>query len=65
MKATDLREKNPSQLKEMLLGLARELFDLRMQKGVGEVQVKSHHFKRIRSSIARIKTILTEKAKTV
>ena len=65
MKVSDLKTKTPRELNEMVLTLMRELFDLRMQKGIGEMQMKSHHFKRIRRLVARVKTILTEKAKTV
>jgi large subunit ribosomal protein L29 len=68
MKPNELREKAPSDLSQMILANMRELFDLRMQKGMGEEQIKPHYFKKIRRSIARIKTILTEKtekAKTV
>ena len=61
MKTNDLRAKSSSDLSQMVLTGARELFDLRMQKGMGEAQIKPHYFKKIRRSIARIKTILTEK----
>lgn len=63
MKASDLKEKTPVELNQMVLDSMRELFDLRMQKGMSEVQMKSHHFKRIRRLIARIKTVLTQKAR--
>jgi len=63
MKVNDLKEKTSIELNQMVLASMRELFDLRMQKGMSEVQMKSHHFKRIRRLIARIKTILTQKAK--
>ena len=65
MKVSELKEKTPSELKDLVFTSMRDLFDLRMQKGIGEVQIKPHHFKKIRRSIARIKTILTQKAKTV
>ena len=35
MKATELRQKNPEELKSLLLDLLREQFNLRMQKGSG------------------------------
>lgn len=63
MKVSNLKQKTSSELNQMVLDSMRELFDLRMQKGMGEVQMKSHHFKRIRRSIARMKTILTQKAR--
>lgn len=68
MKANDLRAKAPNDLSQIKFTNMRELFDLRMQKNMGEAQIKPHYFKKIRRSIARINTILkekTEKAKTV
>jgi large subunit ribosomal protein L29 len=65
MKVSDLKEKTSAELNQIVLDSMRKLFDLRMQKDIGaEVQVKSHHFKEIRRLIARIKTILTQKART-
>lgn len=60
MKASELREKSVEALKEELLALSRERFNLRMQKGMGETP-STHLFRRVSRSIARIKTILTEK----
>jgi len=62
MKASELREKTESELREELLGLLREQFNLRMQKGTGQL-ARPHQFSRIRKDIARIKTVLREKAK--
>ncbi|MFZ5594541.1 MAG: 50S ribosomal protein L29 [Pseudomonadota bacterium] len=61
MKAKDLRQKNVAELKQELLGSLREQFNLRMQKGSGQLS-KPHQVKAVRRSIARIKTILNEKA---
>ena len=61
MKASELREKTESELREALLGLLREQFNLRMQKGTGQL-ARPHQFSRIRKDIARIKTVLREKA---
>ncbi|MCH9769860.1 MAG: 50S ribosomal protein L29 [Gammaproteobacteria bacterium] len=60
MKAQELRDKTPAELQEELLALLREQLNLRMQKGGGEAP-KPHHFKRVRRSIARIRTVLQEK----
>lgn len=46
-----------SSLKEELLSLLREQFNLRMQKGSGAA-VKPHLFKKVRREIARVKTRL-------
>lgn len=62
MKTTELRAMNEEALKNELLGLKREQFNLRMQKTNGQV-AKPHLFKQVRRSISRVKTLLTEKEK--
>ena len=59
MNATELRGKKPDELQEELSKLMREQFNLRMQKGSGQM-AKPSEVKRVRSEIARVKTILTE-----
>ena len=61
MKASELREKNVDELKTELTGLLREQFNLRMQKGTGQLS-QSHRVGQVRRDIARVKTILSEKA---
>jgi large subunit ribosomal protein L29 len=61
--AKEYRDKSEAELKEELLNLRKEQFNLRMQQGVGQVS-KPHLFKAVRRDIARLKTILTEKDKT-
>lgn len=61
MKASELRKKNPQQLRDELKELLREQFNLRMQKGMGQVP-KPHLFNKVQRDIARINTILNEKA---
>ena len=56
---TELRQKSEKELLASLLELMQERFNLRMQLGSGAV-VKTHRFKQIRQSIARIKTLLNE-----
>jgi large subunit ribosomal protein L29 len=58
--AIDYREKDEAGLVEELLNLRKEQFNLRMQRGAGEMS-KSHLFKNVRRDIARVKTILAEK----
>ena len=60
--AKDYRDKSEAELKEELLNLRKEQFNLRMQNGAGQVS-KPHLFKAVRRDIARLKTILTEKEK--
>lgn len=59
MDAKELRKKNPEELNTLLLELMREQFNLRMQKGSGQLS-KPSEVKRVRHDISRIKTILTE-----
>ena len=59
MKVSELRTKNKEELNSTLIQLAKEQFNLRMQKGVGQL-AKSSQVKQVRRDIARINTILTE-----
>jgi large subunit ribosomal protein L29 len=61
MKASELRQKNVAELKQELLALLREQFNLRMQRATNQLS-KPHLFRRVRCNIARVKTILKEKA---
>jgi len=61
MKADELRNKTAEELNTELLGLRREQLNLRLQKGVGS-SPKSHLFKQVKKNIARVKTVLNEKA---
>lgn len=62
MKAADLRSKNDSDLEKELLELSREAFNLRMQKGTGQLG-RSSQIKVVRRDIARIKTVQNERRK--
>ena len=64
MKASELREKSTEELNKELLALLREQFNLRMQKGSGQ-SPKSHLFRKVKVTIARIKTILKQKGLSV
>ena len=59
MKANELRSRSSAELRKELVSLLREQFNLRMQKGTGQL-ARPHQFKRVRRDIARIKTILNE-----
>ena len=61
MNATELRSKNVDELKEELTNLRQEQFNLRMQRGAGQL-ANPARFGIVRKEIARIKTVLTEKA---
>ena len=60
MNTSDLRQKGETELKEELLGLLREQFNLRMQKASGQL-TKPHLMQNVRRNIARVKTVLNEK----
>ena len=59
MKASELRTKSVEELNTLLVDIAREQFNLRMQKGLGQL-TKSSQVKSNRREIARINTILGE-----
>ncbi len=61
MKANELREKSVEELNTELLELLREQFNLRMQAASGQLQ-RTHLVKQVRRNIARVKTLLTQKA---
>ena len=60
MNAQDLRQKNETELREELSGLLREQFNLRMQRGIGQLAAP-HELRRVRRDIARVRTVLNEK----
>jgi large subunit ribosomal protein L29 len=60
MKATELRQKSVEELNKDLDTLQRQQFTLRMATATGQL-TKNHQVGVVRKSIARIKTILTEK----
>ena len=61
MKAQDLRQKSVEELNQELLGLLREQFNMRMQASTGQL-AQTHTLNQVRRDVARIKTVLTEKA---
>ena len=60
-KATDIRAKSDDQLNAMLLDLRREQFNLRFQRATGQTEGTAR-VKVVRRDIARVKTILSQKA---
>lgn len=61
MKASDVRNKSADQLKDELVKLKKEQFNLRFQSATGQLE-KTARAKEVRRDIARVKTILREKA---
>ena len=62
MSAKELRGKEPKDLAGELIKLRREQFSLRMQAASGQA-VKSSDFGKVKKSIARVKTVMSEKAR--
>ena len=62
MKTVDLRSKSADQLKDQLVQLKKEQFNLRFQQATGQLE-KTARVKEVRRDIARVKTLLSEKAK--
>lgn len=58
---TELREKSESELQEVLHGLLQDQFNYRMQKSTGQLG-QTHLLGAVRRDIARVKTLLAEKA---
>ena len=61
MKASELRQRSKDELGTMLLDLSRERFNLKMQKGTGQLS-KPDQVKKVRRDTARVQTILNEMA---
>lgn len=61
MKVKELRQKTKDELAAMLLDLSREQFNLKMQKGTGQLS-KPDQVKKVRRDVARIHTVLNEMA---
>jgi len=59
MDAKELRGKTAAELSEELQSLLREQFNLRMQKGTGQLG-SSARLKSVRRDVARVKTIMNE-----
>ena len=60
MELKELRQKSEQQLAEHLGELGREQFNLRMQKGSGQM-TQTHQFSRVRREIAQVKHLLGAK----
>ena len=63
MKAKELRSRGTTELREELLKLRREQFNLRMAQASGQA-AKPDQFGKVLRNIARVKTVLGEQART-
>jgi large subunit ribosomal protein L29 len=61
MKVSELREKSVEELNGVLLDQLKEQFKLRMQASTGQLS-QTHLLPQVRKDIARIKTVLGQKA---
>ncbi|SDJ13005.1 50S ribosomal protein L29 [Lutimaribacter saemankumensis] len=61
MNATELRDKTPDQLRDELTNLKKESFNLRFQQATGAME-NTARMRQVRRDIARVKTVLNEKA---
>jgi large subunit ribosomal protein L29 len=62
MKAKELRQKGAGELREELLKLRREQFNLRMAQASGQA-ARPDQFGKVRRNIARVKTVLGEQVR--
>ena len=60
MNASELRTKSTEELENLLVELSREIFNLKMQKGIGQLS-KPDQVKKVRRNVARIHTLLNQK----
>jgi large subunit ribosomal protein L29 len=61
MKAQEMKDKTPDQLRDQLLALKKEAFNLRFQQASGQIE-NTARMRAVRRDVARIKTVLTQKA---
>lgn len=61
MKAQDLRDKTPDQLREELASLKKEAFNLRFQQATGQLE-STARMRTVKRDVARVNTVLNEKA---
>jgi large subunit ribosomal protein L29 len=61
MQADELKTKTPDQLRDSLVALKKEAFNLRFQQATGQLENTSR-MRAVRRDVARIKTVLNQKA---
>jgi len=60
--AEDLRAKSKDQLKDQLLQLRKEAFNLRFQRANGTLE-NTNRMRQVRREIARVKTVMGEQSR--
>ncbi|WP_323040402.1 50S ribosomal protein L29 [Gemmobacter sp.] len=61
MNAKELREKTPDQLRDQLLALKKEAFNLRFRQATNQLE-NTARMNAVRKEVARIKTVLNQMA---
>jgi large subunit ribosomal protein L29 len=61
MNATELQAKTPDQLRDSLVALKKEAFNLRFQQATGQLE-NTARMRAVRRDVARTKTVLNQKA---
>ncbi|RWR44941.1 50S ribosomal protein L29 [Sinirhodobacter ferrireducens] len=61
MKAQELKAKTPDELRDALIALKKEAFNLRFQQATGQLE-NTARMRNVRRDVARIQTVLTAKA---
>ena len=61
MNASELRDKTPDQLRELIAQLKKERFNLRFRAATGQMENTSE-FRKARRNLAKVLTVLNEKA---
>jgi large subunit ribosomal protein L29 len=61
MNASELRDKTPDQLRDELVQLKKEAFNLRFQQATGQLE-NTARMRTVKRDAARVLTILNEKA---
>ena len=59
MNANELRDKTPDQLRDELVTLKKEAFNLRFQQATGQMENTSR-MRQVRRGVARVNTILNQ-----
>jgi large subunit ribosomal protein L29 len=63
-KIGDVRAKSDDQLKDLVLDLRKEQFNLRFQRATGQTE-GTGRMREARREVARVKTVLAERARSV
>ena len=61
MNADELKTKTPDQLRDALVALKKEAFNLRFQQATSQLE-NTARMRKVRRDVARIKTVMNQKA---